>query len=27
MLMFHLELHHHVWVHVADMTPYVYQPS
>ena len=27
MLMFHLELHHHVWVHVADMTPYVYQPE
>jgi hypothetical protein len=22
MLMFHLELHHHVWVHVEDMTPY-----
>ncbi len=27
MLMFHLELHHHVWVHVGDMTPYVYQPD
>ena len=27
MLMFHLELHHHVWVHVADMTPYAYQPE
>jgi len=25
--MFHLELHHHVWVHVGDMTPYVYQPE
>src|SRR6266700_34440 len=27
MLMFHLELHHHVWVHVGDMSPYVYQPD
>jgi hypothetical protein len=27
MLMFHLELHHHLWVHVDDMTPYVYQPD
>ncbi len=27
MLMFHLELHHHVWVHVGDMTPYAYQPD
>src|SRR6266700_2498469 len=27
MLMFHLELHHHVWVHVGDMTPYAYQPE
>lgn len=26
-LMFHLELHHHVWVHVDDMSPYVYQPE
>lgn len=26
-LMFHLELHHHVWVHVDDMQPYVYQPD
>lgn len=26
-LMFHMELHHHVWVHVDDMTPYVYQPD
>ncbi|HEY8334560.1 MAG TPA: ATP-binding protein [Tardiphaga sp.] len=27
MLMFHLELHHHVWVHVDDMKPYVYRPD
>jgi len=26
-LTFHLELHHHVWVHVADMTPYAYRPD
>ena len=26
-LCFHLELHHHVWVHVADMQPYAYQPT
>ena len=26
-LTFHLELHHHVWVHVDDMQPYVYQPD
>ncbi len=26
-LMFHLELHHHVWVHVNDMKPYQYQPE
>lgn len=26
-LLFHLELHHHVWVHVEDMQPYVYQPE
>ncbi|HET6378904.1 MAG TPA: AAA family ATPase, partial [Methylocella sp.] len=26
-LMFHLELHHYVWVHAADLTPYAYQPS
>ncbi|MEQ1530490.1 MAG: ATP-binding protein [Methylococcales bacterium] len=26
-LMFHLELHHHVWVHVDDMRPYEYQPE
>jgi len=27
MLMFHLELHHHVWVHVDDVEPYQYQPE
>ena len=27
MLMFHLDLHHYLWVHVEDMTPYVYQPD
>ncbi|MGB8364076.1 MAG: AAA family ATPase [Rhizomicrobium sp.] len=27
MLMFHLELHHYVWVHADDMTPYIYQPD
>lgn len=26
-LMFHLELHHHVWVHVDDVEPYEYQPE
>ena len=26
-LMFHLELHHHLWVHVDDMQPYKYQPE
>lgn len=26
-LMFHLELHHYVWVHVDDMQPYEYQPG
>ncbi|GAB6042956.1 AAA family ATPase [Endothiovibrio diazotrophicus] len=26
-LMFHLELHHHLWVHVDDMHPYEYQPG
>lgn len=26
-LMFHLELHQHVWVHVDDMKPYQYQPE
>ncbi|TAL44969.1 MAG: AAA family ATPase [Methylovulum sp.] len=27
MLMFHLELHHHVWAHVDDVEPYQYQPE
>jgi SpoVK/Ycf46/Vps4 family AAA+-type ATPase len=27
MLMFHLELHHYLWVHVDDMKPYGYQPD
>ncbi|ACB94817.1 ATP-binding protein [Beijerinckia indica] len=26
-LMFHLELHHYIWVHVDDMNPYEYQPE
>jgi hypothetical protein len=26
-LMFHLDLHHHLWVHVDDMRPYEYQPE
>lgn len=26
-LMFHLELHHYVWVHVHDLAPYAYQPE
>jgi hypothetical protein len=26
-LMFHLELHHHVWAHVDEMAPYRYQPE
>ena len=26
-LAFHLELHQHLWVHVDDMQPYVYQPE
>jgi hypothetical protein len=26
-LMFHLDLHHYVWVHVEDVEPYVYQPD
>lgn len=26
-LVFHLDLHHHLWVHVDDMTPYAYQPD
>ena len=27
LLMFHLELHHHLWVHVNDINPYRYQPE
>ena len=27
MLMFHLDLHHYLWVHVDDMKPYAYQPD
>ena len=26
-LMFHLELHHYLWVHASDMQPYAYQPA
>jgi hypothetical protein len=26
-LMFHLDLHHYLWVHVDDMKPYEYQPT
>ena len=26
-LMFHLELHHHVWAHVDDLQTYVYEPQ
>ena len=26
-LMFHLELHHHLWVHVDSLAQYVYQPE
>ncbi len=26
-LMFHLELHHHMWVHVDEIAPYRYQPA
>jgi hypothetical protein len=26
-LMFHLELHHYVWVHTDDIQPYVYHPD
>lgn len=26
-LMFHLELHHYLWVHVDDVEPYQYQPE
>jgi SpoVK/Ycf46/Vps4 family AAA+-type ATPase len=27
MLMFHLDLHHYLWVHADDMAPYQYQPE
>ncbi|KXB30830.1 AAA family ATPase [Dechloromonas denitrificans] len=27
LLMFHLDLHHYVWVHVDDLQPYAYQPA
>ncbi|HEY9193042.1 MAG TPA: ATP-binding protein [Methyloversatilis sp.] len=26
-LMFHLDLHHYLWVHVDDITPWAYQPA
>ena len=26
-LMFHLDLHHYLWVHADDVTPYAYQPD
>jgi len=26
-LMFHMDLHHHLWVHVDEMRPYKYQPE
>ena len=26
-LMFHLDLHHYLWVHVDDVAPYAYQPD
>ncbi len=26
-LVFHLDLHHYLWVHVDDMTPYAYRPE
>ncbi|WP_029005762.1 ATP-binding protein [Azorhizobium doebereinerae] len=26
-LMFHLDLHHYLWVHADDMAPYAYQPD
>ncbi|MBT00316.1 MAG: AAA family ATPase [Oceanospirillaceae bacterium] len=26
-LMFHLDLHHHIWVHVDHLKPYTYQPE
>lgn len=27
LFLFHLELHQHLWVHVDDLVPYVYQPQ
>ena len=27
LFMFHLDLHHYLWVHVSDMEPYAYQPA
>ncbi|WP_204507216.1 AAA family ATPase [Acidithiobacillus ferridurans] len=27
LFMFHLELHHYLWVHVSDIAPYAYQPT
>jgi DNA polymerase III delta prime subunit len=27
MLMYHLDLHHYLWVHADDMVPYAYQPD
>lgn len=27
LFMFHLELHHHLWVHARDIVPYVYHPE
>jgi hypothetical protein len=27
LFMFHLELHHYLWVHVSDIEPYAYQPT
>jgi hypothetical protein len=27
LLMFHLDLHHYVWVHVDDLAPYEYRPA
>ena len=27
LLMYHLELHHHLWVHTDNLTPYTYNPN
>ncbi len=27
LFMFHLELHHYLWVHASDLAPYAYQPT